>query len=120
MEVYDLPDLADAVLDLVDRVPEGKVVTYGDIGRVVGAGPRQVGAVMSQYGGMVTWWRVLRADGRPPQCHEGEALEHYREEGTPLKGTFLDRVDLARARFDLAAVHLPVPPPSADGGPDPS
>lgn len=99
MVVHELPDLADAVLELVDQVPEGCVVTYGDLGKLVGAGPRQVGAVMSQYGAMVAWWRVLRADGRPPQCHEDEALEHYREEGTPLKGAFLDRVDLARARF---------------------
>ncbi|WP_246136662.1 MGMT family protein [Leekyejoonella antrihumi] len=98
---YELPNYADAVLSQVERVPEGHVVTYGDIAAVVGKGPRQVGAVMSQYGGLVTWWRVLRADGRPAQCHDGEALEHLRAEGTPLKGTFLDRVDLARARFPL-------------------
>lgn len=104
MTVHELPELADAVLEIVDQVPPGKVVTYGDIGKVVGAGPRQVGAVMSQYGGLVTWWRVLRADGRPPQCHEGTALEHYRAEGTPLTGTYLDRVDLRRARFDLTGV----------------
>lgn len=102
MTVHELPDLADAVLEVVDSVPEGKVVTYGDIGKIVGAGPRQVGAVMSEYGALVTWWRVLRADGRPPQGHEDEALARYREEGTPLKGAFLDRVDLRRARFDLA------------------
>lgn len=102
--VEELPELADLVLAVVDEVPEGKVVTYGDIGKFVGTGPRQVGSVMSHYGSMVTWWRVLRSDGRPPQCHEGEALEHYREEGTPLRGTFLDRVDLSRARFDLSGV----------------
>lgn len=101
MTVHELPNLADAVLEVVDSVPEGRVVTYGDIGKVVGVGPRQVGAVMSEYGAMVPWWRVLRADGRPPQGHEDEALAHYREEGTPLKGTFLDRVDLRRARFVL-------------------
>ncbi|RNI21192.1 cysteine methyltransferase [Flexivirga caeni] len=110
-----MPDLADAVLEVVDQVPEGTVVTYGDIGKVVGAGPRQVGAVLSQYGGMVTWWRVLRADGRPPQGHEAEALQHYRSEGTPLKGVFLDRVDLARARFDLGGVV--VPGPGSEGAP---
>ncbi|NNG39187.1 cysteine methyltransferase [Flexivirga sp. ID2601S] len=101
--VHQLPDLADAVLEVVDRVPAGRVVTYGDIGKVVGAGPRQVGHVMSEYGSLVTWWRVLRADGRPPQCNEDEALARYREEGTPLTGTFLDRVDLRRARFPLTA-----------------
>lgn len=102
MTIHELPDLADAVLEVVDGIPAGKVLTYGDIGKIVGAGPRQVGAVMSEYGALVTWWRVLRADGRPPQGHEDEALAHYREEGTPLKGTFLDRVDLRRARFELA------------------
>lgn len=96
-----LPDYADAVLTQVERVPVGRAVTYGDIAAVVGKGPRQVGSVMSHYGGLVTWWRVLRADGRPPQGHEQEALEHYRSEGTPLAGRFLDRVDLDRARYDL-------------------
>ena len=110
MEVPELPELADAVLEIIDQVPAGKVVTYGDIGKAVGAGPRQVGAVMSQYGGMVTWWRVLRADGRPPSCHEGTALEHYREEGTPLVRGQLDgrRVDLSVARW---------PGPSTPPGP---
>lgn len=99
--VHELPDLADAVLEVVESVPAGKVVTYGDIGKAVGAGPRRVGAVMSEYGALVAWWRVLRADGRPPQGHEDEALARYREEGTPLRGHFLDRVDLRRARFPL-------------------
>lgn len=110
MIVHELPDLADAVLDVVERVPAGRVVTYGDIGNVVGAGPRQVGAVMSEYGSMVAWWRVLRADGRPPQGHEDEALARYRDEGTPLRGAFLDRVDLSRARFELSDVR---PPPAS-------
>lgn len=96
-----LPDYADAVLEQVERVPPGRVVTYGDIAALVGKGPRQVGSVMAQYGAMVTWWRVLRADGRPPQGHEEIAIAHYRSEGTALAGRFLDRVDLARARFDL-------------------
>lgn len=94
--VEDLPEMADRVLAVVDQVPEGKVVTYGDIGKVVGCGPRQVGQVMAQYGSLVAWWRVLRADGRPPHGHEDEARANYWAEATPLRG---DRVDLARARF---------------------
>ncbi|MDD9205825.1 MGMT family protein, partial [Georgenia sp. 10Sc9-8] len=40
----------EAVLDLVDQVPPGRVMTYGTIADVVGAGlgrggPRQVGHV---------------------------------------------------------------------------
>ena len=99
-----LPDLAAAVLDVVDLVPPGRVATYGDVAEYLAqdhrrVGPRQVGAVMARFGGAVAWWRVLRADGSPPQGHEREALERYRSEGTPLRagGT---KVDLRRARWD--------------------
>ena len=96
----ELPDLAAAVLDAVDLVPPGRVVTYGDVGLLVGCGPRQVGRVMALWGGAVPWWRVLRADGSPPPGHEREALRHYHAEGTPLRagGT---TVDLATARWPL-------------------
>jgi alkylated DNA nucleotide flippase Atl1 len=98
-----LPDYAEEVLDVVDAIPEGQVMTYGDIAELVGrGGPRQVGSVMSHYGSATNWWRVIRADGRPPACHEGEAHRHYREEGTPLRG---ERVDLRRARWEGPVRH---------------
>ncbi|MDF8265026.1 MGMT family protein [Luteipulveratus flavus] len=102
MAVEDLPPVADLVLAIVDQVPEGRVTTYGDVGKVAGVGPRQVGAVMSRYGSLVAWWRVLRADGRPPQGLEDEAVARYREEGTPLRS---GRVDLSRARHPLLPVE---------------
>jgi alkylated DNA nucleotide flippase Atl1 len=95
-----LPDYAGAVLDVVDLVPAGKVLTYGDIAEYLGrAGPRQVGAAMATWGGAVAWWRVIKADGSPPPGQESEALRRYRAEGTPLRagGT---RVDLRLARWD--------------------
>ncbi len=95
----DLPAFAARVLDVVDRVPPGQVVTYGDVAEYLGeGGPRQVGAVMSRHGGAVAWWRVLRADGSPAPGLERRAFERYRAEGTPLRpaGT---RVDLTRARW---------------------
>ena len=96
----ELPEYAAAVLDAVDRIPPGQVMTYGDVAEYVGAGgPRQVGQVMSRWGGAVAWWRVLRADGSPPPGHEARALERYREEGTPLRPGG-HRVDLRRARWD--------------------
>lgn len=100
--VDELPDLAAAVLDAVDRVPPGYVVTYGDIAAATRCGPRQVGAVMSAWGGAVAWWRVLRADGSPPRGHEREALRRYRAEGTPLTPGG-SRVDLRRARWPLGS-----------------
>ena len=80
-------DYADAVLSVTDLSPPGRVLSYGDIAELLGAGgPRQVGAVMSARGSEVCWWRVLRASGQPPRCHEHRAWEHYRTEGTPLRG----------------------------------
>ncbi len=77
-------DHAARVLDLVARIPPGRVLAYGDIAqRLGGLGPRTVGTVMSRYGSDVPWWRVIRSDGRPPQGLESEALEHWRAEGTP-------------------------------------
>ncbi len=102
----ELPDVAAAVLDVVDAVPPGRVVTYGDVAAMVTAdglriGPRTVGRVMSHWGGAVCWWRVLRAGGLPPQGLEAEALGHYRAEGTPLRpdGRRVD-LDVARWRPD--------------------
>ncbi|GAA3722419.1 alkylated DNA nucleotide flippase Atl1 [Spinactinospora alkalitolerans] len=93
-------DYAERVLEVVERIPPGRVMSYGDVAEYLGeGGPRQVGAVMSTWGGGVPWWRVIRADGTPPPGHEVRALSHYAAESTPLRpGT--DRVDMRRARWD--------------------
>ena len=111
----ELPDLASAVLDLVDEVPRGRVVTYGDLAAVVGCGPRQVGTVMARWGGAVAWWRVLRADGSLAPGLESEALRRYRAEGTKLRPGGR-RVDLAAARWPLPA--SPLTPGTAPSGTD--
>ncbi|NLA65661.1 MAG: MGMT family protein [Leucobacter sp.] len=80
------PEFVDAVLALVNRVPPGRVVTYGDIAWALGShAPRAVGRVMALYGHAVPWWRVVAASGSPPQGHARLALPHYLEEGTPLR-----------------------------------
>lgn len=99
----------EAVLALVDMIPQGSVLSYGDIAELLGAGgPRQVGAVMSHHGSSVGWWRVLRASGEFPENHGEAALRHYLQETTPMKGNpgeFLRngtagwRVDLRLARW---------------------
>jgi alkylated DNA nucleotide flippase Atl1 len=78
-------EFADAVLDLVAQIPEGRVMSYGDVAAAIGSrAPRGVGQVMAYSDGDVPWWRVIRASGHPPECHEHRALEFYRAEGTPL------------------------------------
>jgi alkylated DNA nucleotide flippase Atl1 len=97
---HELPRFAALVLEVVDQVPAGKVVTYGDVAEYLGeGGPRQVGAVMSRYGSGTAWWRVLRADGTPAPQVARQALAAYRREGTPLRAGG-QRVDLRHARWD--------------------
>jgi alkylated DNA nucleotide flippase Atl1 len=101
-------DFADRVLDVVDAIPPGRVMSYGDIAEYLGlGGPRQVGRVMAQWGGGVAWWRVIHADGSFLGGHEQEALARYQREGTPLRpvGPSEHRVDMRQARW----IPRPVP-----------
>jgi methylated-DNA-protein-cysteine methyltransferase-like protein len=89
---------ARQVLDVVDRIPPGKVMTYGDVAELMGRGsPRTVGAVLSDHGREVPWQRVIQANGRPAEPYLQEALRLLRAEGCPLVG---EKVDLVRARWD--------------------
>ncbi|MCG7204588.1 MGMT family protein [Streptomyces arenae] len=106
----ELPEYAERVLEVAERIPSGHVMTYGDVAEwLEEGGPRQVGRVMSLYGGAVPWWRVVRSDGVLLPGHELRALDHYRAEGTPLKTAsraaegHLPRLDMKRARWDGGA-----------------
>ncbi len=97
-----LPDYAGVVLELTDRIPPGRALAYGRVAAIAAelgwpGGPRQVGAVMSAYGSSTCWWRVVRADGRAPRCHDEEALTHYLAEGTPLRNRRPVVVDMVAA-----------------------
>ncbi len=95
--VPDAEAYVEAVLRAVERIPPGRVATYGDLAAAVGrGGPRQVGTVMSRFGAAVPWWRVVRADGQPARGHEERALAQLRTEGAPVVGT---RVLLSQARW---------------------
>src|SRR4051794_11884993 len=95
----DPEEYVEAVLVVVEAIPRGRVTSYGAIAERVGVGgPRRVGWVMSQFGGPVPWWRVVRADGSLPPSHDDEARANYLEEGTAFRPN--GRVDLRRAFFD--------------------
>jgi alkylated DNA nucleotide flippase Atl1 len=103
--VADQEAYVESVLSLVERIPAGRVTTYGLVAEAVGrGGPRGVGRVMALYGAPVPWWRVVRADGSLPESHQRDALAHYREESIPMRGSLLDastlRVDLGRCLWD--------------------
>jgi alkylated DNA nucleotide flippase Atl1 len=94
----------ESVLRVVESIPVGRVMAYGAIASLVGAGgPRQVGRVMAEYGGAVPWWRVVRADGTLPDSHRHRARERYLAEGTPLVGDRIGgdlRIDMRRAGWE--------------------
>jgi alkylated DNA nucleotide flippase Atl1 len=98
--VTEIDDYSAQVLDVVDAIPAGQVMSYGDIAEYLGVGgPRQVGRVLARYGGGSPWWRVIHADGTPAAGHEARALEHYLAEGTPLRSARPPvRVDMRAAR----------------------
>lgn len=78
-------DFVTRVLEVVADIPEGHVMTYGDVAAAIGSrAARGVGQVMAYSGSDVPWWRVVRASGHPASGHEMAALEHFRAEATPL------------------------------------
>jgi alkylated DNA nucleotide flippase Atl1 len=97
-----MDDYTALVLDAVDSIPAGQVMSYGDVAELIGAGgPRQVGRVLALWGGGVAWWRVVHADGSLLTGHERKALARYEAEGTPLRRPAdggMPRIDMRRAR----------------------
>ncbi|MBT0565559.1 MGMT family protein [Williamsia sp. CHRR-6] len=74
------------VLDVVDAIPPGRVMTYGDIAEYLQrGGPRGVGGVMAREGAAVTWWRVVRANGTLPPHLMVDAQQHWITENTPTR-----------------------------------
>jgi alkylated DNA nucleotide flippase Atl1 len=98
----DMDDYAGRVLDVVDSIAPGSVMSYGDVAEFLGeGGPRQVGRVMALWGAGVAWWRVVHADGSLLAGHERAALAQYQAENTPLRrpvGGGQPRVDMKQAR----------------------
>jgi alkylated DNA nucleotide flippase Atl1 len=96
-------DFVDSVLEIVNAIPAGKAMTYGEVAAALGSrGARAVGQIMSRYGSELPWWRVVRAGGHPPRGHETRALEQYLAEDMPLIQTTSGyRIDMKRATFDV-------------------
>lgn len=94
--------LAERILRAIEQVPAGRVVSYGDVGALVGVGPRQVGRAMGHLGAPVAWWRVVNHGGDLPAPLLDEALPHWRDEGIALKPSGKG-CRITQHRADLAA-----------------
>ncbi|KGN31916.1 methyltransferase [Knoellia sinensis KCTC 19936] len=93
----------ERVLTLVELVPRGRVVSYGDLAKIVGIGPRQVGAFMAHHSEGLTWWRVTNASGDLPRDLLDRARPHWADEGILVKRNGLG-CRIADYRADLDAL----------------
>jgi alkylated DNA nucleotide flippase Atl1 len=93
----DPGEYVEAVLELVERIPPGRVMSYGAIAdylasRFQRGSARRVGRIMALHGGSVPWHRVVNAAGRTPPGHEVQARRKLAAEGVTFRG---ERVDIA-------------------------
>jgi alkylated DNA nucleotide flippase Atl1 len=91
-------ELARRILACVESIPQGRVMTYGDVAEYVGASSaRIVGRVLALDDGSVPWHRVMRADGSLAEHLYTEQRQRLLAEGVRFNG---DRVDLKSFRWD--------------------
>jgi methylated-DNA-protein-cysteine methyltransferase-like protein len=84
-------EYVEAVLSYVERIPPGRVTTYGAIADALADASgrnsaRQIGTIMARHGGSVPWHRVVGAGGRLVPGHENEARRLLKSEGVPFRG----------------------------------
>ena len=101
----------ERVLRVVEAIPPGRVAAYGEVGAIVGVGPRLVGRIMRTWGSSVPWWRVTDSYGDHPLL--ARALPHWQEEGIVLKP---NRRGCRMAQFgaDLAQLRTDAGPALAE------
>jgi methylated-DNA-protein-cysteine methyltransferase related protein len=97
MPGHDPAAYTEAVLQLVERIPPGMVMSYGAIAEYLvdkfeRGSARRVGAIMTLHGGSVPWYRVVNAVGRTPPGHEAKARRKLTAEGVTFRG---ERVNMA-------------------------
>ena len=101
--------LYDHVYEAVSRVPEGRVVTYGQVARALGMerGARMVGYAMraTPTTSKVPWWRVINASGRISPRGVGDGAEVQREmlEAEGVRFGLTGAVDLGRFGWEFRA-----------------
>ncbi len=96
------------MLDVVDAIPEGQVLSYGDVAALAGlSSARQVGLALAQHGHEVPWHRVVMADGSLAAHLEAEQRALLRAEAVRFAGSSARsssaKVDMDQARWSAGA-----------------
>jgi methylated-DNA-protein-cysteine methyltransferase related protein len=106
LEPATLTAFKTLVLELIALIPEGRVMTYGQVARIAGnaRNPRQVGTILNglQHESELPWWRVINAAGRIStyKVGTGDLQKRLLEaEGVLLDAT--GKVNLGRYRWEI-------------------
>ena len=77
----------DRVIEVVGGLPDGVVVTYGEVAAEAGrpGAARAVGRVLAGSGGTLPWWRVVTATGRLVPGLEAEHARRLAAEGVTCR-----------------------------------
>jgi methylated-DNA-protein-cysteine methyltransferase-like protein len=96
-----MSEFSERVLKIALGIPEGKVITYGQIARAAGGGPMASQSITAILGKAyergekrIPFHRIVYADGRVwiDEAHRAERLRLYKKEGIELddKGRIKD------------------------------
>lgn len=90
-------DFEDDVHRVLERLPSGTVLTYGEVALEAGhpGAARAVGTFLARGATGLPWWRVVTSTGRLVPGHEREHAQRLRSEGVRMAN---GRV-VMRARF---------------------
>lgn len=82
------PDFEEAVLEVLERLPPGEVISYGEVAALAGhrGAGRAVGNLLRTTAEPVPWWRVVRADGSLSAPDVARQTEFLRGEGVTVRG----------------------------------
>ena len=112
---------AEMIVRLVELIPPGNAVSYGDIASITArtpypVGPRQVGRALAGLGSAdpsapVPWWRVTNVRGELPAHLLPAAREHWAAEGM---GTLPGRVGRGGSGRQMRSAESESPRHGAD------
>ncbi|MDE0131823.1 MAG: MGMT family protein [bacterium] len=80
-------DFEEAVLEVLGGLPEGEVISYGELAAAAGyrGAARAVGNLLRATAEPAPWWRVIRADGRLVAPDARRQAEKLRAEGVAVE-----------------------------------
>ena len=87
--------MLDRVQKIIEAIPSGRVTTYGEVGRVLGINPRQIGRLLHQNDNPEKFpcHRVVRSNGTLASGYAFGGKEEQRRilelEGISFRGEFI-------------------------------